>query len=444
MSYPIEDFNWADLSKYCQYFAELPEPGVLQLQGPEPGPHVAILAHTHGNEPAGLAALAGLLKEQALARSLKRGQVSLVVNNLAAALRYYAEAEGQTQTATWRFVDQDLNRMPAELRGESYEIQRLVRLKLLFQSFSHVLDLHTTSADCAPMLITAPGSAGLTFPEVEIHLDGILECLQGQPVIALAEHAAGYVVECGGHLQPASWRRAQTVAWAFLQQLGLLEGEPIAQKLPILESYQVYRAVVFPDPSYTLPRILRSFEFLPVGTVLAEGAGPPLIVDRDSWVVMPPPRLQPVHPGSEFFFLATRAPQAVVEVSCALIEEQGCLLAALRSPAMTHPGQWEFPGGKLELGESPEACLQREIREELGIEIGDLRPLPPLEHRYPEGCIRLRPYLCRWQGGTLHPREHSDVRWLRPAELPALNWLEADRPVLEMYLHAYVPSEAWS
>lgn len=436
MSFPPVDFHWEDLATLCQFFAQQLKPGVLQLKGTEPGPHVAILAHTHGNEPAGLAALAGLLKDQALAHSLQRGQVSLVVNNLAAASKFYSEAQGQTETAAWRFIDQNMNRMPAPLTGTSYEVQRLLQLQPLYQSFDYVLDLHTTSADCAPMLITGQGVAPRYFPEVNIHLEGILDCLQGKPVIALASQAAGYVVECGAHLDPASWRRAQAVAWNFLQDLGLLDKVLREQVLPLLETYHVYQAVIFPDQSYTLRRILNSFEYVPAGTVLAEGMGPPVIVDRDSWVVMPPPHLQPIHPGSEFFFLATRS--APLEVSCALIVEQGRLLAARRSSSMNHAGQWELPGGKIEPGESPESCLRREIREELGIEIANLVALAPVEHTYPsQRHIRLRPYLCRWQSGSLYPREHSEVRWLTVSELLDLNWLEADRPVLDMYLQIY-------
>jgi 8-oxo-dGTP diphosphatase len=430
MSY---SFSRAELADVCARFATFDPPGVLILDSGKPGPVLGILAHTHGNEPAGLAAFADLLRDQRLACRLQCGQVRLVLNNLEAARRYYAEAEGQAVTAPWRFVDQDMNRVPQTLAGGTYELTRLRTLAPFYHDLTHVLDLHSTSAPSPAMLITARDTSPVAFPGVAVHLDGIVDCLSGRPLVALAPDAQAYVLECGAHEHPASWQLAQQAVWFLLARLGLIAASDICLDTT-LTSYQVYRAVIFPNDSYRLPRLLSSFEFLPAGTLLAEGDGEPLVIDRDSIVIMPPPRLQPVHPGSEFLFLATGPALPVTEVSCALLCHQGRVLAARRSERMAHTGLWEFPGGKREPQESAAACLHREMREELGVEITLHQQLPAVEYTYPQARIRLLPYICSWQSGELRAREHAELRWCTPAELQTLTWLPADQPILAALL----------
>lgn len=285
-------------------------PGVIQIQGPAPGPTLGIMIMTHGNEPAGLAAVYALLEQSALASQLKAGTVYLILNNLAAGQRYFEEASDLSFTAHYRFIDQDMNRMPAlidgQLPGDSSELRRVRELLPIYQSLDAVLDLHSTSAASAPMLIEIDASREpLQVPGVEIMLRGILEHLNGKALVSLCDKANGYVLECGSHEAPDSLLIAQEAVWRLLEKLEMVQPRPHSPHP--LTIYSIYRAVIFPDQSYSLERMLSSFEFLPAGTLLAQGAGDPITIDRDSWVIMPPPRLKPVHPGSEFLYLATQS-----------------------------------------------------------------------------------------------------------------------------------------
>lgn len=126
---------------------------------------------------------------------------------------------------------------------------------------------------------------------------------------------------------------------------------------------------------------------------------------------------------------------APLDVTCAIIErEDGMVLAALRGGEMHLAGMWEFPGGKLREGESPEDCVRREIMEELALDVEPLMALAPSLHHYPSKSIRLLPYVCRLVGGGLALREHESAIWLGREGLSGLAWCPADLPVLAEYL----------
>lgn len=117
-----------------------------------------------------------------------------------------------------------------------------------------------------------------------------------------------------------------------------------------------------------------------------------------------------------------------------ILDEAGRLLACKRPEGKHLGGKWEFPGGKLEAGESPEQALVRELEEELGIRIEAGAVLTPVVWDYGRGPIRLHPFVCRILGGELHPHEHSEIRWCSPDELKELDWAEADLPILGEWL----------
>ena len=128
----------------------------------------------------------------------------------------------------------------------------------------------------------------------------------------------------------------------------------------------------------------------------------------------------------------------MIQVTCAIIESEERVLCAQRSAAMAHPGKWEFPGGKVEDGESEEECLIREIREELAVEILILERLPSVAHTYENGfSLRLIPFRCQIQSGEMRAIQHAELRWVPVGELRFLDWAGADIPILKAYLEEF-------
>lgn len=123
------------------------------------------------------------------------------------------------------------------------------------------------------------------------------------------------------------------------------------------------------------------------------------------------------------------APAPVEVVAAVIRRADGRILLAQRLPCGPHGGLWEFPGGKVEPGESPEEALSREILEELGLEIRVGRRLICVEHAYPHVLIRLTAYRCCALCGAPRPIHCQDFAWLPPERLLSLPMPEADVPV---------------
>ena len=93
--------------------------------------------------------------------------------------------------------------------------------------------------------------------------------------------------------------------------------------------------------------------------------------------------------------------------------------------------KWEFPGGKIEVGESREEALIREIEEELVVVIHELQYLMTVEHSYPDFHLTMHTYTCALKAGEVELREHVGLKWLAVEELDQLDWAAADVPVVE-------------
>lgn len=116
----------------------------------------------------------------------------------------------------------------------------------------------------------------------------------------------------------------------------------------------------------------------------------------------------------------------------ALIDADFRVLIAQRPEGKMLGGLWEFPGGKIEAGERPEAALIRELREELGITVEEacLAPLTFASFAYPEFHLLMPLYVCRRWTGFVRPHEHQAVKWVRPKELRDYPMPPADAPLI--------------
>ena len=121
----------------------------------------------------------------------------------------------------------------------------------------------------------------------------------------------------------------------------------------------------------------------------------------------------------------------VLVAACVLLDGDGRILIAKRPPGRSLAGLWEFPGGKVEPGESPEHALVRELAEELGIEIAaaDLAPLTFASHAYPDFHLLMPLFLCRRWRGEVRPHEGQELLWVKPAELVSYAMPPADEPL---------------
>lgn len=114
-----------------------------------------------------------------------------------------------------------------------------------------------------------------------------------------------------------------------------------------------------------------------------------------------------------------------INVVAAVIFKDGKVFATQRGYGEFKDG-WEFPGGKVEPGESPEDALRREIREELEVEVnvGDL--IDTIEYDYPAFHLSMKCFACTIAGGSPHLLEHEAAKWLTSTQLGSVNWLPAD------------------
>jgi 8-oxo-dGTP diphosphatase len=117
-------------------------------------------------------------------------------------------------------------------------------------------------------------------------------------------------------------------------------------------------------------------------------------------------------------------------VAGVLGDAEGRVLFAQRAAGAHLAGTWEFPGGKIEAGESAEAALRRELHEELGVAIGRVEPLISVPWRYPQKAIVLHAFRVLDFSGEPHAREHQAVRWLRPDEAFDIDMPPPDRPIV--------------
>lgn len=134
--------------------------------------------------------------------------------------------------------------------------------------------------------------------------------------------------------------------------------------------------------------------------------------------------------------------QPLVRVVAAVMEKDGKVLIARRRKGDKLAGKWEFPGGKVDAGETPEDALRRELREELGIETEIGAFLCRSCHDYSHLSVELLAYRVSHVSGELIPHVHDEIRWVKPEDLSAYDFPEANLPVIRAILERGKPGVA--
>lgn len=114
----------------------------------------------------------------------------------------------------------------------------------------------------------------------------------------------------------------------------------------------------------------------------------------------------------------------------AVIIENGKILCAQWGPDKALPYKWEFPGGKIEEGETPQEALRREIKEEMRCRIEIAQQIEHTTYEYDFGMVHLTTFICRLLEGEPVLTEHAAIKWLWPNELKSLDWAPADIPTI--------------
>lgn len=122
-----------------------------------------------------------------------------------------------------------------------------------------------------------------------------------------------------------------------------------------------------------------------------------------------------------------------MNVTCAIIINDNRVLLARRAQGSDRANLWEFPGGKLQSGETLHHCITREILEEINVEIHILAEGPNVQYAYPDKTIQLFPFICSIAKGVPEPLVHAELKWVPFDQLPNMNLCKADREIAEWF-----------
>jgi 8-oxo-dGTP diphosphatase len=127
----------------------------------------------------------------------------------------------------------------------------------------------------------------------------------------------------------------------------------------------------------------------------------------------------------------------MITVTAAILIHNNKFLIARRKPTIRHAGKWEFPGGKIEIGETPEQCLVREIKEEFNISIAVEKFFCDSTYTYDRGTVHILSYIASWLSGEITPCDHDNYIWAEPQELLDYDLLPADIPFAKRIMETY-------
>jgi len=127
----------------------------------------------------------------------------------------------------------------------------------------------------------------------------------------------------------------------------------------------------------------------------------------------------------------------MLKVTAAILVHNSKILVAQKGPHDKRANKWEFPGGKIDPGETPEEGLAREMQEEFCIQVNVGALFAESLFTYPEGQILVMAYFCSWVSGDLTPTEHADFKWVSASELLCFDFVPSDAPIAEQLSREY-------
>lgn len=124
-----------------------------------------------------------------------------------------------------------------------------------------------------------------------------------------------------------------------------------------------------------------------------------------------------------------------IDVTAAIIRKGNRFLCAQRKDSSEQGGKWEFPGGKIEIGETPESCLERELYEEFNTQASCGEFLCENTHDYGDKIVKLKAYFIESTQGSFQLLAHKDIKWLTCDTMLKLDWAEADLPIVHKLIN---------
>jgi 8-oxo-dGTP diphosphatase len=121
----------------------------------------------------------------------------------------------------------------------------------------------------------------------------------------------------------------------------------------------------------------------------------------------------------------------MINVSAAVIVQENKILICQRPEGKNCALLWEFPGGKIEAGETAEVCVIRECQEELGIEIEVQKSLGDISYKYPDVTVHIQFFICKIIDGEIKKKEHKDIKWILIKDLSQYDFCPADKEIIK-------------
>ncbi len=295
--------------------------GVFCVDSGKPGPTLGITLNTHGNEPSGLAVLAYFRHQFSLKEKMLGGKVFFVLNNLEATKQYFVAMQIKNKKAReeakgkCRFTKAgcNFNRLPKDTltrRGDKrYEVQRAQKLSPIWAKFSVGFDIHSMVQKSPAMIIACGGFrenliAGFPVGIIIRNIDVIQKNKPAVYFYGKSKSTPMVAIEAGYHEDETSFKCATKCVLSLMRTIGMLPKAGQTAKARIYKEYQIDDSVMFPNKSYKLVKVLKPFERIKEGQLLACGNRGDVFSPFSGHALMGPKDITPDSIEEEVLFLS--------------------------------------------------------------------------------------------------------------------------------------------